>query len=138
MLRSRKRRLSSSTENNMQGGTIMQRTSKLMAVVAAIVIGVATYLIPSAAVAGEQMGKSSSSIDVASIVNFKEADVKSSVADQHDETIVNTGGNTGLIIMRRPQALSVWDRYSMDSSMQSQKGGILGSGIIAAFKIPIW
>jgi hypothetical protein len=116
----------------------MQQTINLMVVTVGLAIGIMAPFLAVPAVAGDQVNERTGSIDVASIVNSNEPGTKLAGAAVEAGTILNAGGNPSIVITSRSQApTNEWERYLMESSPQGQKGGILGGGVMAAFRIQL-
>jgi hypothetical protein len=86
----------------------------------------------------DQVDDMTNSINITSIVKSNEPATKLAGTVSPAGTIVSTGGNPSVVISSRLQVPSnEWERYRMESSPQGQKGGILGGGMIMAFRIAI-
>ncbi len=108
----------------------MQRTMKLTVFLVSLAIGAMTNFLPSAAIAEDQGTQAGGSIDIASIVNFKEPGTL--VTSQSE-----TSDAPSVVISGRSQYPSnEWERYRMESTAQG-KGGFLSGGVIAALRIPL-
>jgi hypothetical protein len=120
------------------GRTLMQRTVKFLVVLASLAIGAMTALHALPAAAEDQVSKSTSPIDVASVVNFSKPDTKAAKDVQPAGAIVSTSGNPSVAIGMRPQApTSELKGYRNEPSQQGRKNGIMADGVMAAIRISI-
>ena len=92
-----------------------------------------TNTAPVVKLAGDQVDKMTGSINIASIINFNEPGTKFAREVSQAGTIASIG-DVGIVISTRAPS-NEWERYTMESSPQV---GIMASGVMAAFKIPIW